>query len=234
MNVEELQEQVTKVEQFPHACTGDNVITGSVTQPPTATTSLPPQVQAALARAAVAASLVDEAALEVADNSLLPESLAVPREEAHVAASGGDPHEGKRVAEASSQASPEASLDASPAASSPHEEAPLTGVGVAKVQRTPSEKAARYTSGLLTLLLRAYAKRNRPPPPLCACVQAPTCAAPCILSNDGGGHLSQSPEWETYVQRLSLATSHARNCEFSSPQRLQRHVLVLIQGAQEL
>jgi len=92
--------------------------------------------------------------------------------------------------------------------------------------------AARYTSGLLSLLLRAYAKLGRAPPALCACVPLPTSPAPVC---DTDGRLSQSPDWEAYVQRLSSASSHARNCEFSgSLPRLQRQVLVLIQEASPL
>eukprot|EP00747_Dinoflagellata_sp_TGD_P224873 gnl/TRDRNA2_/TRDRNA2_97923_c0_seq2.p1 gnl/TRDRNA2_/TRDRNA2_97923_c0~~gnl/TRDRNA2_/TRDRNA2_97923_c0_seq2.p1 ORF type:complete len:335 (+),score=59.46 gnl/TRDRNA2_/TRDRNA2_97923_c0_seq2:109-1113(+) len=89
----------------------------------------------------------------------------------------------------------------------------------------------RYTSGLLNLLVRAYAKRGRPPPELCACVRPPVSAAPCV---DSGGNLSQSLDWEVYVQRISNPASHARNCEFAlSSARLQRQVLVLIQAAKD-
>lgn len=94
------------------------------------------------------------------------------------------------------------------------------------------ERSMRYTSGLLSLLLRAYAKRGRPPPALCACVPLPS-GQPAPKLEDGG-HLSQAPAWEAYVQRISCPTSHARNCEFShNLSRLQRQVLVLIQEAKE-
>mmetsp|Transcript_142521 Transcript_142521/g.251493 ORF Transcript_142521/g.251493 Transcript_142521/m.251493 type:complete len:773 (-) Transcript_142521:117-2435(-) len=92
------------------------------------------------------------------------------------------------------------------------------------------EKATRYTSGLLSLLLRAYAKRGRSPPALCACVPLPQGPPPAMVDN----HLSQTPAWESYVQRLSSASSHARNCEFwNNLPRLQRQILVLIQEAKE-
>merc|ERR1712046_24443 len=91
-----------------------------------------------------------------------------------------------------------------------------------------NERSIRYTSSLLSILLQKYAKRGRPPPALCPCVQIPSDQpAPSI---DGKGNLKQAPAWEAYVQRVSQPTSHARNCEFSSNlQRLQRQVLLLIQ-----
>mmetsp|Transcript_84655 Transcript_84655/g.132232 ORF Transcript_84655/g.132232 Transcript_84655/m.132232 type:complete len:741 (-) Transcript_84655:55-2277(-) len=95
-----------------------------------------------------------------------------------------------------------------------------------------SERAMRYTSGLLSLLLRAYAKRSRPPPALCACVPQPSDQPPPQIQSDG--HLSQAPAWEAYVQRIACPSSHARNCEFShSLSRLQRQVLILIQEARD-
>lgn len=91
---------------------------------------------------------------------------------------------------------------------------------------------SRYTSGLLSLLLRAYAKRNRPPPVICACVPQPTCPAPKMGSD---GNLSQSPAWDTYLHKLASSSSHARNCEFmGNLSRLQKQVLVLIQNAKNL
>lgn len=93
------------------------------------------------------------------------------------------------------------------------------------------EKAARYTSGLLSLLLRAYAKRGRSPPALCACVPLPDDPPPAIGPDS---HLSQTPAWESYVQRTSSTLSHARNCEFwNNLPRLQRQILVLIHEAKE-
>lgn len=94
-----------------------------------------------------------------------------------------------------------------------------------------SDRAMRYTSGLLSLLVRAYAKRGRPPPALCACVACPSGAAPSITAD---GNLVQSPLWEAWVQRVSSTQSHARNCEFSEGlPRLQRQVLTLFQMAKE-
>merc|ERR1712217_31959 len=85
------------------------------------------------------------------------------------------------------------------------------------------ERTMRYTSGLLSLLIKAYAKRGRPPPALCACVACPTGDAPSISAD---GNLVQSPAWEAWVQKVSSSSSHARNCEFSDGlPRLQRQVL---------
>lgn len=96
-----------------------------------------------------------------------------------------------------------------------------------------NERNSRYTSGLLSLLLRAYAKRKRPPPDLCACVPRPVGPAPSFSSD---GNMSQPPAWEAYIQRLSQPSAHAKNCEFSQSNgmvRLQRQVLVLIREAKD-
>ncbi|CAE8637109.1 unnamed protein product [Polarella glacialis] len=94
-------------------------------------------------------------------------------------------------------------------------------------------KAARYTSGLMSLMIRAYAKHRRPPPRLCSCVSVPQGPAPSVGSD---GDFSQSQAWEAFVQRASSPASHARNCDFGASggvglSRLQRQVLLLIQGA---
>jgi len=105
-----------------------------------------------------------------------------------------------------------------------------SGHGDGEAIPAAGERSVRYTSGLLRLLLRAYAKRGRPPPMLCACVPLPVCAAPTITCD---GNISQDLAWEAYVQRAG--TSHARNCEFAGAlPRLQRHVLTLIQEAKDL
>jgi len=93
------------------------------------------------------------------------------------------------------------------------------------------ERTMRYTSSLLSLLIKAYAKRGRPLPALCACVACPTGDAPSISAD---GNLVQSPAWEAWVQKVSSTSSHPRNCEFSDGlPRLQRQVLTLFQIAKE-
>jgi len=110
---------------------------------------------------------------------------------------------------------------------SPTEDACTAGSSVAP--SASSEKASRYTAGLLSLLLRAYAKRGRPPPDICSCVPRPTGSAPTVGPD---GSLDQLPAWDSWARKMANASSHARNCEFAtSLPKLQRHVLVLIRDA---
>jgi len=89
----------------------------------------------------------------------------------------------------------------------------------------------RFTSGLMWLLVQKYAKMHQLPPTLCACVKQPS-KAPYIAVD---GHMSQSPEWEAYIQKVSIPSSHARNCEFStSHTKMQKHALELIRQARDL
>lgn len=101
-----------------------------------------------------------------------------------------------------------------------------------KSSRPEGDRSSRYTSGLLSLMVRAYAKRGRPAPRLCACLPVPEGPAPSIASD---GNLSQSPAWEAFIQKVSNPERHARNCEFaqSGLSKLQRQVLLLIQAAKE-
>lgn len=102
----------------------------------------------------------------------------------------------------------------------------------AKTSRPDGDRSSRYTSGLLSLMVRAYAKRGRPAPRLCACLPVPQGPAPSMGSD---GNLSQSPAWEAFIQKVSNPERHARNCEFahSGLSKLQRQVLLLIQAAKE-
>eukprot|EP00930_Biecheleria_cincta_P096249 TRINITY_DN88123_c0_g1_i1.p1 TRINITY_DN88123_c0_g1~~TRINITY_DN88123_c0_g1_i1.p1 ORF type:complete len:436 (+),score=101.03 TRINITY_DN88123_c0_g1_i1:190-1497(+) len=102
----------------------------------------------------------------------------------------------------------------------------------AKVARAEGDRPSRYTSGLLSLMVRAYAKRGRQAPRLCACLAVPQGPPPSI-GNDG--NLSQSPAWEAFIQKVSSPERHARNCEFAQGglSKLQRQVLLLIQAAKE-
>jgi len=93
------------------------------------------------------------------------------------------------------------------------------------------DRSTRYTAGLLSLLLRAYAKRNRRPPALCACIPCPSGDSPTIGHD---GNLSHSLEWEAWVHKMGDSSAHACNCVFaSSLPRLQKQILVLIQGAKQ-
>jgi len=107
----------------------------------------------------------------------------------------------------------------------PRQRAQSQGAAVAAL----GDESARYTSGLLSLLLRAYAKRGRPPPTPCACVPCPKCAAPVLGAN---GDLSHTLEWEAWMRRAAGLASHARNCEFSGDApSLQRRIIALTRDA---
>lgn len=99
-------------------------------------------------------------------------------------------------------------------------------------KRSEGDRPSRYTSGLMSLMVRAYAKRGRPPPRLCACVALPQGPAPSVGSD---GNLSQTQDWEAFIQKVAAPDRHARNCEFAEGglSRLQRQVLLLIQGAKD-
>eukprot|EP00445_Apocalathium_hangoei_P030167 CAMPEP_0203931716 /NCGR_PEP_ID=MMETSP0359-20131031/70257_1 /ASSEMBLY_ACC=CAM_ASM_000338 /TAXON_ID=268821 /ORGANISM="Scrippsiella Hangoei, Strain SHTV-5" /LENGTH=385 /DNA_ID=CAMNT_0050861099 /DNA_START=38 /DNA_END=1192 /DNA_ORIENTATION=+ len=107
----------------------------------------------------------------------------------------------------------------------PRQRAQSQGAAVAAL----GDESARYTSGLLSLLLRAYAKRGRPPPTPCACVPCPKCTAPVLGAN---GDLSHTLEWEAWMRRAAGLASHARNCEFSGDApSLQRRIIALTRDA---
>eukprot|EP00439_Symbiodinium_sp_Y106_P044834 s1183_g5.t1 len=112
----------------------------------------------------------------------------------------------------------------------------------------PLARTRRYTTGLLSLMLRAYAKCGRPPPLLCPCIPRPEGPAP-TLGSDGNVVLSKA--WEAYIQKIAdYAENHAenlgrspivlnagraqRNCEFATGHTsLQKQVLSLIQSAKQ-
>jgi len=93
-------------------------------------------------------------------------------------------------------------------------------------------RTRRYTTGLLSLMLRAYAKCGRPPPLLCPCIPRPEGPAP-TLGSDGNVVLSKA--WEAYIQKIAdYAENHAENCEFATGHTsLQKQVLSLIQSAKQ-
>lgn len=170
---------------------------------------LPPKVQAAARRAAMAAWRVDNEAAR-----------------AQALAGRGGAQAVTPPRNAQEQPEPAPASPPSPERPGPAQQSPQT-----RRQGESDGQPARYTAGLMSLLLRAYAKRGRPPPPPCPCVPCPACAPPTMGAD---GSLSHSLDWQAWMQRVANPATHARNCEFSgSAARLQKQILVLIQGTKE-
>lgn len=128
-----------------------------------------------------------------------------------------------------------ASLQDSPAKSSPSPEKHEKSDQASSSGDSCSNAAARtrrYTTGLLSLMLRAYAKCGRPPPLLCPCIPRPEGPAPTL---GGDGNVVLSKAWEAYIQKIAdSAENHAENCEFATGHTsLQKQVLSLIQSAKQ-
>eukprot|EP00927_Polykrikos_kofoidii_P078622 TRINITY_DN75427_c0_g1_i1.p1 TRINITY_DN75427_c0_g1~~TRINITY_DN75427_c0_g1_i1.p1 ORF type:complete len:742 (-),score=103.04 TRINITY_DN75427_c0_g1_i1:110-2164(-) len=193
----------------------DTVISPASATPATSQASPASQVSSASQRQPVSQSRVAAQHVPGRQAASAPAASMASAASTFAEAASGLKSQGS-IAKASASAPPAAA--AGPRAAAPASAAAPSG-----------DNKSRYTSGLLSLLMRAYAKRGRPPPELCACVSRPPGPAPSVGAD---GSLSQPPAWETYLKNIACASAHARNCEFADNMpKLQRQVLLLIQEA---